>query len=76
MREQTVRDANGTPKTDVSGRRFTLECRELTKEGASQDVAGGLDGRMEMVLVDVVIGWRLSVNLEERASFQAAPRRQ
>lgn len=40
---------------------------ELTKEGASQDVAGGLDGRMEMVLVDVVIGWRLSINLGERA---------
>lgn len=39
---------------------------ELTKEGASQDVAGGLDGWMEMVLVDVVIGWRLSINLRER----------
>lgn len=40
---------------------------KLTKEGARQDVAGGLDGRMEMVLVDVVIGWRLSINLGERA---------
>lgn len=44
---------------------------ELTKEGASQDVAGGLDGRMEMVLVDVVIGWRLSINLAERACLRA-----
>lgn len=40
---------------------------ELTKEGAGQDVAGGLDGWMEMVLVDVVIGWRLFINLKERA---------
>lgn len=39
----------------------------LTKEGAGQDVAGGLDGWMEMVLVDVVSGWRLSINLKESA---------
>lgn len=39
----------------------------LTKEGAGQDVAGGLDGRVEMVVVDVVTAWRLSINLKERA---------
>lgn len=44
---------------------------ELTEEGAGQDVAGGLDGRVEMVVVDVVIGWRLSINLKERAGLRA-----
>lgn len=44
---------------------------ELTEEGAGQHVAGGLDGWMEMVVVDVVIGWRLSINLKERACLRA-----
>lgn len=44
---------------------------ELTEEGAGQDVAGGLDGRVEMVVVDVVIGWRLSVDLKESACLRA-----
>lgn len=44
---------------------------ELTEEGASQDVARGLDGRMEMVLVDVVIGWRLSINLRRESAFMS-----
>lgn len=44
---------------------------ELTEEGAGQDVAGGLDGRVEMVVVDVVIGWRLSINLKERGCLRA-----
>lgn len=64
-------DAQRDLRTAAGKRMQASGVLELTEEGAGQHVAGGLDGRMEMVVVDVVIGWRLSINLEERACLRA-----